>query len=394
MIRGRSGPERRALASAPVETPSHEVPPTGPVPPDTEPDPTGEPVSRPDEKPTYFTKGRIALLFLAAIALYFFLPTLIEVFSETPNLTRLSWPWLVVMVLLEIGSFVCMWWLIRIALPEVSWFTAGTAQLAGTAVTKTVPGGAPVGAALQFRMLAASGVRLGTAGSTMATTSIISTGTLFALPLVALVLAFFGAPIPSGLTLVAWGGGLIFVLLVGLGTIIVTTDRPLQVVGGWVEGITGRIADRLGRDNPFRVGRLFDERDRVKAELGERWGRALVASAGNWLLDYLVLVAALRAVGSEPRLSLVLLAYGAAAVLAMVPITPGGLGFVEAGLAGTLTLAGVPASDALLATLAYRLVSYWMLLPSGLVAWLLFRRRYGDPPAAEAPELTPMPPRP
>jgi hypothetical protein len=295
---------------------------------------------------------------------------------------------------LEIGSFMCMWWLIRIALPGVSWFTAGTAQLSGAAVSKTVPGGAAVGAALQFRMLAASGIRVGTAGSTMAATSIISTGTLFALPLVALVLAFFGAPIPSGLTLVAWGGGLIFVLLVGLGTIIVTTDRPLQIIGGWVEKAADRIADRFGRESSFHTDRLFDERDRVKAELGERWGRALVASAGNWLLDYLVLVAALRAVGSEPRLSLVLLAYGAAAVLAMIPITPGGLGFVEAGLAGTLTLAGVPASDALLATLAYRLVSDWMALPAGLVAWLLFRHRYGEPPDTETPQLQPLPPRP
>lgn len=353
-----------------------------------------DPGTPPDEKPTYFTKGRIAFLVVSGITLYLFAPRLIDVFAETPNLTRLSWPWLIVMVGLEIGSFVCMWWLIRIALPTVSWFTAGTAQLAGTAVSKTVPGGAAVGAGVQFRMLSASGVGMGTAGSTMAATSIISTGTLFALPLVALVLALFGAPIPSGLTLVAWGGGLIFVVLVGLGTIIVTTDRPLQIIGGWVERVTDRIARRFGRESPFHIEHLFDERDRVKSELGERWGRALVASAGNWLLDYLVLVAALQAVGSEPRLSLVLLAYGAAAVLAMIPITPGGLGFVEAGLAGTLTLAGVPASDALLATLAYRLVSFWMLLPSGLVAWILFRRRYGDPPPAEAPELQPMPPRP
>ena len=377
-----------------METPNEGGPPdSGPVPRIGDGTDVGDDASS-KENPTYFTWSRIVLLLLTGVTLYAFGPRLVDVFAETPNLTRLSWPWLVMMVLLEIGSFMCMWWLIRIALPGVSWFTAGTAQLSGAAVSKTVPGGAAVGAALQFRMLAASGIRVGTAGSTMAATSIISTGTLFALPLVALVLAFFGAPIPSGLTLVAWGGGLIFVLLVGLGTIIVTTDRPLQIIGGWVEKTADRIAGRFGRESPFHTDRLFDERDRVKAELGERWGRALVASAGNWLLDYLVLVAALRAVGSEPRLSLVLLAYGAAAVLAMIPITPGGLGFVEAGLAGTLTLAGVPASDALLATLAYRLVSYWMLLPAGLVAWLLFRRRYGEPPDTETPQLQPLPPRP
>src|SRR4029453_1775403 len=42
-------------------------------------------------------------------------------------------------------------------------------------------------------------------------------------------------------------------------------------------------------------------------------------------------------------MSVVLLAYGAAAVLGMIPITPGGLGFVEAGLGGGLTPGGGPA---------------------------------------------------
>jgi uncharacterized protein (TIRG00374 family) len=79
--------------------------------------------------------------------------------------------------------------------------------------------------------------------------------------------------------------------------------------------------------------------------------------------------------GARPRLSLVLLAYTAAAVLTMIPLTPGGLGFVEAGLAATLTAAGIPAGNALLATLAYRLFSFWLPLPAGAVAYLLARRR-------------------
>ncbi|NBS94498.1 MAG: UPF0104 family protein [Betaproteobacteria bacterium] len=65
-------------------------------------------------------------------------------------------------------------------------------------------------------------------------------------------------------------------------------------------------------------------------------------------------------------------------LLAMIPITPGGVGFVEAGLVAMLTLAGIPGEQALLATLAYRVVSYWLPLPAGLVAHLLFRHRYGS----------------
>ena len=73
---------------------------------------------------------------------------------------------------------------------------------------------------------------------------------------------------------------------------------------------------------------------------------------------------------------MLLLAYAAAGLLALIPLTPGGLGFVEAGLVGTLTLAGVTAQDALVATLTYRLVSYWLPIPAGGVAYFVFRRRY------------------
>jgi uncharacterized protein (TIRG00374 family) len=110
---------------------------------------------------------------------------------------------------------------------------------------------------------------------------------------------------------------------------------------------------------------------------------ALLASVGRWVFDYLALLACLRAVGAEPDPSLVLLAYVAAQLLGTIPLTPGGLGFVEAGLTGLLTAAGIDAGDAALATLAYRLVSFWLPLPIGLVTWWLFRRRYGRPPESD-----------
>ena len=62
-----------------------------------------------------------------------------------------------------------------------------------------------------------------------------------------------------------------------------------------------------------------------------------------------------------------------AVVLALIPITPGGLGFVEAGLTGVLTLAGIPASEAVLATLLYRLAAYWIPMIAGPFAYVVFR---------------------
>ena len=108
--------------------------------------------------------------------------------------------------------------------------------------------------------------------------------------------------------------------------------------------------------------------------MGRAWRSALTAALGRWAFDFACLVAALEAIGALPRPGLVLLAFCAAQLLAQIPITPGGLGFVEAGLTATLALAGVAPADALTATFAYRLFAYWLQLPLGLVGVALGRR--------------------
>lgn len=297
--------------------------------------------------------------------------------SDIPQLREISILWFAAMVVAESASYACAWKLTRIALPQVSWFVAATSQLSSNAVAKVVPGGAAIGAGVNFRMLSVSGVERGSAGAALTANSIISNGVLLCLPLVALTLSIVGAPIPRGMAHVAWGGAMLFVLLFGAAFSLVRFDRPIHVLGVAVQRTAGWILRRLGRSGGPTAEGMIRQRDEMVAALGARWRSALLAAVGNWLFDYFALVAALEATGARPRLSLVLLAYAVAAVLSMIPITPGGVGFVEAGLVAMLTLAGVPGDQALLATLAYRVVSYWLPLPAGLVAHLLFRHRYG-----------------
>jgi uncharacterized protein (TIRG00374 family) len=165
------------------------------------------------------------------------------------------------------------------------------------------------------------------------------------------------------------------VLLLAAGAAVLTTDRPLELAGRATQWVLNRTLRRR-RPVDDLPERLLGVRNFIRTTLGDRWQGALLAAVGNTGFDYLALLAALRAVGANPRPSLVLLAYTASEVLALVPVTPGGLGFVEAGLVGTLGLAGVPAADALAATLLYRVVAFWLPLPAGGVAYLLFRRDY------------------
>jgi uncharacterized protein (TIRG00374 family) len=346
----------------------------------------------PDRPSRWKILWRVLFLLVSAIALYGLLPQLLDVWTEIPKLHKLNPLWFGAMLVLEGGSFTCQWKLTRTALPMVSWFVAGTAQLVSNAVSKTVPGGGAMGAATGYRMLAVSGVNRGTAGAALAATAIVSNGVLFALPMVAVFGSILSAPVPSDLSVIAWGGALLFIVLFATVFTLVRFERPLWALGRLVERVSGWIHRKLHRPGGPTAVALVHQRDVMVDALGSRWQVALAAAVGNWGLDYLALVAALYAVGVTPRLSLVLLAYGAAAVLSMIPITPGGLGFVEAGLAATLLAAGVPGPDALLATLAYRVVSYWLPLPAGLVASILFRRRYGRFESAQAESTSGMVP--
>ena len=319
----------------------------------------------------------MVFLLVMALAFYGLAPKLLDMWDQVPQLRTVSIYWFVAILVCEIGSYACAWELTRVALPKVSWFVAATSQLTSNAVAKIVPGGAAVGAATGFRMLSVSGIEKGSAGAALAATSIISNGVLLCLPMVALFLSILGAPIPDGMIHVAWGGAALAIVLFAFAFSLVRFDRPIHWFGRVIESIAGLVNRRLGRTGGPTVDGIVRQRDQMVSSLGARWRAALLAAVGNWLLDYFALVCALKACGVHPRMSLVLLAYAVAAVLGMIPITPGGVGFVEAGLTAMLVLAGVPGDKALLATLAYRIASYWLPLPAGLGAHLLFRHRYG-----------------
>ena len=318
---------------------------------------------------------RLVFLALTLFTLYVLWPSLLKVFSAWPSLLTIDPAWFVAMLVAEFASFGCAWALQRLALRTGRWFAIATAQISGNAFSRIVPGGAAAGAAIQYRLLVQSGLDATTIGTGLTAASFISSGTLFALPVLALPAIVFGAPAPRGLTQSAWLGAGLFVLAVAVGAVLLSSRRPLEATGRAIEWFQNRVH----HDRAPHTGlpeKLVEERDEIRETLGSRWWLALISAMGNWLFDYLALLAALTAVGSRPRPSLVLLAYVAAAVLGMIPLTPGGLGFVEAGLTATLTLAGVSAPDAVLATLAYRLVSYWLPLVVGPIAYALHRRRY------------------
>jgi uncharacterized protein (TIRG00374 family) len=327
---------------------------------------------------------------VSGVALYLVLPELIAVFHSWPKLITLNLLWFIPALVAEGAHFVCTFSLQRIALRTKAWFSVITAQVSGNAISLIVPGGAAAGAAVQFRMLAVSGMDAADAVGGLTAFSFLGIGGLLALPVFVLPAVLFGSPVSSGLVDAAIIGAIGFVLFVGLGTVVMATDAPLRYAGELAQ----TVRNRLFRKRAPLTGlgdRLLEQRNLIRSVLGRQWWQATLLSAGRLAFDYLCLLFSVRAVGSHPRPSLILLAYAVAGIIGLVPITPGGLGIIEASLSGLLVLAGLTGVQAVLATLAYRLASYWLPLLAGPFAYALFKFRYRDPHAPPPVRAEPSP---
>ncbi len=322
-----------------------------------------------------FSIPRILMLLVAAISFHIVAPSIVDVLGSWPRVSSVAPEWLAVILLCEILSFASAITLQRIALRTRAWFSVATSQLAGNAMTQVVPGGAAAGATLQLRMLSQSGQDTATAIAGFTAFSLLQTASILFLPVLTLPTILAGSGVDRGLAQTAFLGIAGFIVVAGFEALLLTTDPLLRGIGRAVQAVRNRILRKRAPLNGL-PDRLISERNGIREVLGERWREALLATACRLGFDFLALFAALAAVGGLPRPSLALLAYTAASLLAMVPITPGGLGLVEAGLTGTLALAGVRPAQAVLATLLYRLASYWIPILAGPVAYGLFRRRY------------------
>ena len=315
------------------------------------------------------------LLAVTALCLYLFAPSIGEVFEAWSKLGEVHPAVVPVIVLFEIGSFACTWMLQRLALRTHGWFPVITTQLAGNAFNRVTPGGGATGNALQARMLVDAGFNAAKATGGITVYSLLITAAVVAMPVFALPAIVLGTNVPGSLADALWIGVIVFAVMAGAFYVLLATQGPLVALGRGIEWIMNHVRFRKPPTRGL-PDRLLEERDEIRHTLGTRWIGAVLNAVGRWFFEYLVLLVTLYGIGASPDIWLVLLAFVAASLLAMIPFSPGGLGFVEAGLVGTLALSGITTAQAVLATLVFRLVSFWIPIPIGFGAWWLFRRRY------------------
>ena len=340
--------------------------------------------------------GRAVGLAITGVGLYIVAPSLLSLFGTWPRLADIEPWWFPVLAVLEGLSFAALWWLADLALaqqaaddePRTSppgWGTLATAQLAGNAAAKVVPGGPASGGVVQARLLIQAGQPSAVVASALAAIGLITTGVLLLLPVLTVPALLIGPPPARQLKQGLLVSLVMAVVIVGLGLTALKWRRFVALVGRGAGRVIHLVKRSVTPENCAAL--LLTQRSRVAAAFDGHWWGAAFAAAANRMFDYAALVAALVALNVHARPSEVLLAYVVAQALAMIPITPGGLCFVDACLAALLVLIGVSADTALLGTLLYRLVSFWLPIPVGLLAWAGWRihRHVTDPSRSQAP---------
>jgi putative heme transporter len=234
-------------------------------------------------------------------------------------------------------------------------------SLANDAIANTVPGEPAVSSAYRYRYYRQRGASSASAGWTIFTM-------LFALALGMSLLLLVGVLVAllaskSAGTKGAAAAGL--VIVVAAGAVLVRRDLVLRLIAwlvrGWrraarrpQDGLTARAAATLTRmrEIPLRTSAA---------------ATIVALAAAVWVCDFLCLLCSFGTVHAAVPWAGVLLAYGAAQVVGSLPFVPGGFGIIEGSLAVILVGYGASRVPAVSAAVAYRVVSFWLVIAVG---WL------------------------
>ena len=105
---------------------------------------------------------------------------------------------------------------------------------------------------------------------------------------------------------------------------------------------------------------------------------ALLWASLNWLLDAASLWCFVAAFGHLANPVELFAAYGIANVAGALPVSPGGLGVVDSIAPLLLVGFGVTRSVATLGVLGWRLVNFWLPIPTGAAAFVSLRIKPGN----------------
>ena len=337
---------------------------------------TGElPILREDEvvaQPRRHFRLSVKLLAFAAVLYYFVVPLIPDFRNAWSELQRVEPVLLAVGLGLEIVALWCYAPLMKAALGEaglpLSLGRLFRIQMSTRALSSIVPGGSAASSALGYRLMTLSGVSGPDAGFALATVGLASAvvlnlilwcGLIVSIPIRG-VNAIYGSAALAGIIVMGLAAALVFGLMEGQGRseiIIRWIARKLRFDENKAAIVLHRVAERLEQ--------LISDKQLL--------GRVAFWAALNWLFDAAALWIFLRAFNISLDLDALIISFGIANVLAAIPITPGGLGYVDTSYIGMLVGFGAGPRRAALGVASYRFAQFFFPILLGGILYLSLR---------------------
>jgi uncharacterized protein (TIRG00374 family) len=343
------------------------------------PDERGLPEDRPQGVARRIVSGVLSYG-VVVFALWWLFTQLNNTSESADALALITWPQIVVVVVLGVVNLATNWPPIVIALPGLRIREAAVTNTASAALSNTVPEGGAVATGLNFAMLRSWGFSLSDITSEVVVTGTWSQMTKYILLAISLTAVVLQGAAPDGAGWVALVLVVLVVAAVVVLGLILRSQAFAQRVGVWADRVLRRLA-RLVRRR--KVPDLAADVPRFRALmvglLSWCWKRLTAAMLLSQLTAAFVLGVSCRMQGlDESTISwaMILTAFGAATFAALLVPTPGGLGVVEIVLVAVLGY-GLPESDqaaVIAAVLLYRIATFLVPIPIGLVTYLYWRK--------------------
>lgn len=283
---------------------------------------------------------------------------------------------LVVATMVNVAVYV---WPMQAALPGMGYGPGFVVRQTSFAISNAVPAGGAVGLGVQYGMLDSYGFGAGAAASAIAIVSVFNVFATLVMPVLGVVALLASGAVKGSYVLVAAIGVVAIGVALVAFAVVLRSEGGARTVGRWADRLVNPLTRRLARGRTIDLsGKLLDFRSSVVGVMQTRWLLVTLSTLLLQLTSWAILVLALRGLqagadGVGVTWTEALAAFSFARVASFIPITPGGLGTVDAALAALLTGFGATSSQALAADLVWRAASYVPQVLLGALTFLWWR---------------------
>jgi uncharacterized protein (TIRG00374 family) len=228
-------------------------------------------------------------------------------------------------------------------------------------------------------MLDSYGFGAGAAASAIAIVSVFNVFATLVMPVLGVVALLAGGVVEGTYLLLAGIGILAVGAAVVVFAVVLRSEAGARAVGRWGDRLVSPLMRRFaGGRSADLTGKVVDFRSSVVGVMQTRWLLVTLSTLLLQLTSWAILVIALRGLEVGTGEATVtwteaLAAFSFARVASFIPITPGGLGTVDAALTALLTGFGADSSQALAADLVWRAASYVPQVVLGALTFLWWR---------------------